>query len=549
MILAQPRRLWALFLVVFVLPLGLRSLIIPDEGRYAEIAREMVQRGDWVVPHLLGMHYFEKPVGGYWFNALSQMLLGSTDFASRLPTALATGISALLVGALAQRLWADRRTTALAVFIYLSFGLVAPLGMYITLDAQLTAWLNLSLLAFHGAVTAQRQRARVVAWLVLGVACGMGFLTKGFVAWLLPVLVAGPYMFWQRRLPELLRYGPLAVLAALVVAAPWALAVHRSAPDFWNFFFWNEHVRRFAAQDAQHTQPAWFYVPVLVLGCLPWLGLAVPALRDAWSQRREPRVGLLLIWLVAPLLFFSVARGKLPAYILLCFTPAALLLARALAGELEGGRTSWLKVNAWINLGVAVVLLAVLVFARRRGIYGPEDARAWAVGMGLGAGFVLLALAQWRWPLRAWELAAIPQWAALACLPLLFPQELASSKAPSVFIRQHLDALSHAQSVLCNDPGLCALVAWDLQRDDPTVYQSAGELQYGLATPAGAGRLVSMAEVGAWIAQARTRGSVAAILRVNRADDEDLAPLPQGASLRALNHRLLVLVYPALPAQ
>ena len=124
----------------------------------------MLEGGNWVVPQLLGMPYFEKPVGGYWFTALSQSLFGQTLFASRLPVALATALSAVAVGVLAQRMWRDTRTTSIAVLIYLSFGLVAGMALYITLDPQLNLWLNVALLAFYGATSTHLARRRLAGW-------------------------------------------------------------------------------------------------------------------------------------------------------------------------------------------------------------------------------------------------------------------------------------------------------------------------------------------------------------------------------------------------
>lgn len=544
MILARPWKLLGLFCLFILLPLGFRALWIPDESRYAEIAREMSESGNWVVPRLLGMDYFEKPVGGYWFTALSNVLLGENLFASRLPVALATGLSAVAVGVLAQLMWQDTRKTWIAVLIYLSSALVASLALYITLDSQLTLWLNVALLAFYVATTTPIPRRRMGAWALLGLACGMGFLTKGFIAWLVPVLVAGPYMLWQRRLPELLRHGPLAVLAAVLVAAPWALAVHQQAPDFWNFFFWNEHIRRFAAANAQHSQPFWFYLPVLALGCLPWLGLLVPALRGAWTEKREARVGFLLIWLLLPLAFFSFTRGKLATYILPCFTPLALLFADALVRQLDGQRAGWLKANAGINAFIAVMALVGLVIARQRGIFGPEDQVAWLAGMAIGVGWSLVSLAQLVRPMRYWELSAIPLWLLGAALPILLPQDQVNSKEPSFFIDAHHDTLRQADIVLGNDVGVSANLAWALKRTDITIYARQGEVDYGLATPAGSGRFVSREQVAAWIASARRRGSVALVLRVEGSDDPDLAALPEGATERALRNKLALVFYP-----
>jgi len=546
MTLARPLRLCGLFLLFVLLPLGLRALWIPDEARYAEIAREMLASGNWVVPQQLGMHYFEKPVAGYWFTALSQMLLGQNLFASRLPVALATALSALLVGLLAQRLWQDRRKSVIAALLYLSCLLVAGMGMYITLDPQLALWLNLALLGFYGAVTASTGRSRLLAWVLVGAACGMAFLTKGFVAWLLPVLVAGPYMLWQRRLGELLRHGPIAVAVAVLVAAPWALAVHLQAPDYWNFFFWNEHIRRFAAEDAQHGEPLWFYLPVLLIGCLPWSGLLPPALRRAWTEKADPRVGFLLIWLLLPLAFFSISRGKLPTYVLPCFTPLALLLAHGLVEQLDRGRSGWFKANAAINLGVGLVGVAGLLVGARMGIYGPDDRQALILALVLGLVWTGLALAQFWRPLRRWEWSALPLWLLLACLPGLLTQNQVNSKTPTQFIAAHRDTLAHADMLLSNDAGVAANLAWDLHRTDITIYSRQGELEYGLATPAGQGRFVPRDDIAPWIADARQRGSVAVVLRFAGPQDPELLSLPAGEAQRHVSNKLALLVYPRM---
>ncbi len=123
----------------------------------------------------------------------------------------------------------------------------------------------------------------------------MGLMTKGFLALMLPVLIALPYMIWQRRFGELVRYGLVAVAVAALVSVPWALAVHYREPDFWRFFFWHEHIRRFAAgEDAQHARPWWFYLPLLFASTLPWALLLPSTLLRTWretrSENRLPRL-------------------------------------------------------------------------------------------------------------------------------------------------------------------------------------------------------------------------------------------------------------------
>lgn len=224
------------FVAFYLLPLGLHGLWTPDETRYAQISQEMLQSGNWVAPHFMGIRYFEKPAGGYWLIALGQAVFGQNLFGVRIASAVTSGLSVLLAYLIARRLWNDPRKSFACALLYLSFGLVAGQAGYSNLDPQFTLWVNLSLVALWFALESTKTRARLCAWAVLGLACGMGFLTKGFLAWALPVLIAVPYMLWQRRLGELLRYGPLAMAVAVLVCLPWALAIHLQEPDFWRFF-------------------------------------------------------------------------------------------------------------------------------------------------------------------------------------------------------------------------------------------------------------------------------------------------------------------------
>ncbi len=187
------------FGLFYLVPLSNHGLWIPDETRYAQISQAMLLGGDWVSPHFLGLRYFEKPVAGYWMIALGQAVFGENLFGVRIASVVATALSVLLAYLLARRLWRDPRTSLACALLYASFGLIAGQSGYANLDPQFTFWVNLSLVALWHALDARSRRARLLGWTLLGLACGMGFLTKGFLAWLLPVLVALPYMLWQRR--------------------------------------------------------------------------------------------------------------------------------------------------------------------------------------------------------------------------------------------------------------------------------------------------------------------------------------------------------------
>lgn len=446
------RQTWSLLLIAFglfyLVPLSNHGLWIPDETRYAQISQAMLLGGDWVSPHFLGLRYFEKPVAGYWMIALGQAVFGENLFGVRIASVVATALSVLLAYLLARRLWRDPRTSLACALLYASFGLIAGQSGYANLDPQFTFWVNLSLVALWYALDAGSRRARLLGWILLGLACGMGFLTKGFLAWLLPVLVALPYMLWQRRWRELLGYGALAVLAALLVCLPWALAVHAREADYWRFFFWHEHIRRFAGEDAQHSRPWWFYLPLLVVACLPWSGLLPSALRQAWHERRQAPVVFLALWLLLPLAFFSLSRGKLPTYIMPCLLPLALLMGHALVQRLRLGNSVALRGNGLLNLGLALLALAALAYLQlRKPVYQEEPFELFLVLLVIGA-WAAAGLAQWRYPLRAWAAPLLASWVLIALLPAAMPNHVVQNKTPDLFVAEHLDELTGARHLL-----------------------------------------------------------------------------------------------------
>ncbi|HEP1044128.1 TPA: lipid IV(A) 4-amino-4-deoxy-L-arabinosyltransferase [Serratia marcescens] len=520
---------WAILLAVFfalvyLIPLNGRLLWQPDETRYAEISREMLQRGDWVVPHLLGLRYFEKPVAGYWFNNISQWLFGENNFAVRFGSVFSTGMTALLVFALAMLMWRNARRASLAALIFLSMVLVFSIGTYSVLDPMISLWLAAAMVSYYLTLKATSVKGKLGAYALLGLACGMGFMTKGFLALAVPVIAVIPIVIQQRRIKDLLCYGPVAIVTATLLSLPWALAIAQREPDFWNYFFWVEHIQRFAEDNAQHKAPFWYYLPVLLAAVLPWLALLPGALLKGWRERvQRPELFFLLSWALMPLIFFSIAKGKLPTYILPCMAPLALLMTAYAEDYAATLRARLFKANAWLNglfglIGIVALVVLSSGLLPKAHLFTAQEWPKVVLGLIAFGGWLLFALVsvrdngrQWRWA------AACP---VLLCLVIGYaiPQQVTDSKLPQNFARATMAELSDSRYVLSDSVGLAAGLAWELKRSDVLMYSQKGEVAYGLEYPDAKGHLISDADFPQWLAQARKQGNVSLVLQLSRGE-------------------------------
>jgi 4-amino-4-deoxy-L-arabinose transferase len=545
---------WALpclllaFGLFYLLPLVGHGLWIPDEPRYAQISQEMLLSGDWVSPHFMGFRYFEKPIAGYWMIAIGQAIFGENLFGVRIASAVATGLSVWLAYLIARRLWNDPRKSFAAALLYMSFGLIAGQAGYSNLDPQFTFWVNLSLVALWFALDNKTPRGKLGAWALLGFACGMGFLTKGFLAWLLPVLIALPYMIWQKRFGELLRYGPVALVVAIIVSLPWVLAINSHEPDFWRFFFWHEHIRRFAAEDAQHTRPWWFFLPIMAVSSLPWAALLPSTLAQAWKNKTQNTTGFLLLWMLLPLVFFSLSKGKLPTYIMPCLLPLALLMASTLIDLVSEARGRAIRINGLINVAIATIALIVLIYLQiSRPIFENTEMFTLSLGFIVLAGWIIANALQALRPLVYWATPALGVWLLVALLPAAMPAVIVNSKMPDQFIAEHVQELSETSSLLSNDLGAASALSWRLKRPQVDLYNTVGELKYGTDFPEAAHRKVDMDSVQQWMTEARKKGSVGVVMRVKNALEEQEVLLLPIDGKHYKRGELEILIFPKLP--
>lgn len=521
-----------LYVLYYLIPLEFRSLWQPDEVRYAEISREMLLSGNWVVPHFLDLRYFEKPIAGYWINNISQWLFGHNNFAVRFGSVFSVSLSALLIGWLAMRLWRDRATAVLSAVIFLTCMLVYSIGTYAVLDPMITLWLTAAMCSFWLVGEGGSSRKKVAGWLLLGLACGMGFLTKGFLALAVPVVAIVPWMIWQRRFKELMLFGPLALVSAVAISLPWSVSIARQEPDFWRYFFWVEHIQRFAESNAQHKAPFWYYVPVLIAGTLPWLGLLPGALWKAWRERQGAQGAMYLLgWVVMPLVFFSMAKGKLPTYILPCFAPLAMLLAHYAMALASSGRRVF-KLNGAINLLVGTVLLLAMLLVMapwglaKHPVYAHHELIKVLLGSTAFLFWALVGAASLVGDAKHWRLAALCPLGLSLVVGAAIPDKVMNSKQPQPFITDISHELQQSRFVLANNTGMASALGWSLKRSDIRMLDQPGELEYGLGYANGADRLVTTSDFASWLRQHRRQGNVSLLMKLSGEDRQIDAGIP-----------------------
>ena len=330
------RRAVALFFlsvaVVYYTGLGTLPLLEPDEGRYAEIPREMIARGDFVTPHLNGVVYLEKPPLFYWGNAISFALFGESEFSARLFTATAS-IAGVLLTYWMGAVLAGPRTGLFSAMVLSTSLYYYVVGRINTLDMTLAATMIVAIFPAFLYLSGKRQSRR---YLVLSYAgSALAFLVKGLIGVVFPAAILGFWMVLSRRHREIGKAISLPGLALfLAIALPWILLVQRANPDFLWFFFVQEHFLRYATKMHRRYEPFWYFLPIVIAGLLPWLVFARRAVRAAWEAGTtylpaEDR-RFLFCWVLFIFLFFSFSDSKLATYATPLFPPLAVLFGRAL---------------------------------------------------------------------------------------------------------------------------------------------------------------------------------------------------------------------------
>lgn len=485
------------YVLAYLVPLGARDLFVPDEPRYAEIPREMIVDGDWTVPRLNGVRYFEKPVLGYWVHAGSLLLFGENNFAVRLPSALAVGLSTLLIFLLVKKNQSGRQdehdhyAPIGAALVFLSCFEVFAVGNTAVLDNLFSLFITACVTFFYWATEETpgsfREKGRL---LLAGLLCGLAFLTKGFLAFAVPILALVPYLLWQRRYTDILRMSWLPIVIAVIVALPWAVRIHLQEPDFWNYFFWDEHIRRFATQNAQHKESIWYFLLAAPGLVFPWTFLnpaAFTGVKKLWREQPECSglLKLCLCWAAVPFLFFSFSKGKLLTYILPCFPPFAILMGLGLLSLLQhNGQSRLFKGGIAVNGLLFTLLLIAFLTLQFFGFQGDKPySQSWKVIMIVNGLVFFLLFCFWSYQSKSAH--AKITFAGMALLFVYFvahytlPDQTVAAKCPGPLLLRHKTSIAPDDIVISDEESIQA-VCWYLQRNDVYVLGSTGELSYGL---------------------------------------------------------------------
>ncbi|MFY7863803.1 glycosyltransferase family 39 protein [Roseateles sp.] len=360
--------------------IGLRTLTVPDEGRYGGVAREMLISGDWMLPTLNGMAYFHKPILLYWLDILGMRLFGITEFALRLAPAL----MAWMLGVaffLHLRRWHGLLTARVGLVMLATTPLYFYGAQFNNHDMGVASCIGIAVLTLVRALEQDRasrvdssiSRRSALAWLALGWAfCALGVLAKGLIGVVLPALIIGPWLLAQGRWRQIFwLLHPVGLLAFVAVALPWMWAMQSRFSGFFDYFIVGHHFRRFSGKGFNNAQPWWFFLAFFPLVTLPWSLRVWPALRQglfafknyrSGSQDAE-RWGLYFWWCVAIIGFFSLPNSKLPGYVAPALAPFIALMALTCVRG-TGHEAKLLAPRLWrgIVLFMAVACVSAIAF-------------------------------------------------------------------------------------------------------------------------------------------------------------------------------------------
>lgn len=352
-----------LLLPLFFAFLGIRPIATPDEARYIEIPREMITRSDWIVPYLNGLVYFEKPPFVYWIIGVFQKLFSLNEYFLRLPIALLSFTTALGQYYFVKK-YENKSTAIISTLILSSSVLWVFLSQMIVLDMPLTCLISLSLFCYYHSLQQQKITSMYVGSVLASILCALTILTKGLVGVSFIGIIC---ILWASFAKQWYKISPLFLLTQLliilIVSMPWHFAVAQKHPDFWNKYFYVEHFLRYTSSYHRRYQPFWFFIPIIIAGFIPWIGVLfsslVNSVKEKISNHQQKMSSLdifLYCWIGFIFIFFSLSSSKLIPYILPLFPPLSIMLGKYIYNLIQNNQIKKLS----LILGTPALCLAII---------------------------------------------------------------------------------------------------------------------------------------------------------------------------------------------
>lgn len=347
--------LWALLMALALV----RPLAVPDEGRYAEVGRWMLQSGDWLAPRLNGIPFFHKPPLLHWLQASSMAVFGQQIWAARLVPAVNAGLM-LAALYLCARHWAGEQIARRAMIMLGTSLTFLAGGQYVNHDMLVATWIGIAIWLFGlSFLHAEQPHAGLARWGF--VACALGVLSKGLIGLALPGLVIFVWLIWTRQAKKMLSFPWFSGgLIFAVLAVPWFVLAQQQYPGLFDYLFGAQQFGRYTGKTFNNVREWWFYGLAMLLLFFPWLFLVLAQVGRAAQVNPsvDRRVfALAWVWVVAIAVFFSIPRSKLVGYILPVMPPLALLAAwgwERVLGPWRHAAKLWASLVA-LALSVAVV--------------------------------------------------------------------------------------------------------------------------------------------------------------------------------------------------
>ncbi|MDR0580953.1 MAG: glycosyltransferase family 39 protein, partial [Holosporaceae bacterium] len=350
--------------IFFSYEMGVRPFADPDEGRYVEIPREMVATGDFIVPKLNGLKYFEKPALFYWLQAGVIKIFGVSETSMRWWVVIFAILGCLGVFFIGVKFYS-------ATVGLLSSGILATNILYyvhsrlIILDLAVSIFMSGTLWCFfmsfvkkNPPITSQKIPI-TLAYVFAALAC----LTKGLIGIVLPGIIISLWITFTKNWAKIrnILYIP-GILAFLAIFLPWHIMMALRDVDFLRFYFIVEHLQRYVCMGHNRYQPPWFFIPILLVGLLPWTGFSLVAIKNSCRKAiaKDSENIFFMCWILGTLGFFSFSNSKLIPYILPLTPPIALITGTMLTETFDADGRNF-KIGAWCN--ALLFLIAYVAYA------------------------------------------------------------------------------------------------------------------------------------------------------------------------------------------